>query len=266
MSVLALCILPRGKFLMNLLLNLIMVALGTALSMLALWSAVQARLHTTVPSTDGSPPPAYNPSQSAVCAVWLFFNIWLANVIRAKLPAFNLPVITYSILANISATFGPFMTSTAAAEAFIRELLVAILVAFAIALCVNLVAIPVSSRLVVFHEFAAAIRLLQKTVALQKEYLASLERDDMFALATRTETGGCGGPAWTRGRRKEQRRLTKEQRAADKLRKIEASAREVAGKLHADMPFAKRDVAWGKLDARDLGEMFALLRNVFTPV
>ncbi|KAK4198060.1 hypothetical protein QBC40DRAFT_96830 [Triangularia verruculosa] len=264
-SVLALAILPRGKFLMNFVLNLFSVCLGAAISMLALWSAVKARENTT--SSAPRPPSAtgggraltsvpYNSSQSAVCAVWLFFGIWLGNVLRAKLPAFNLPVIIFSIFINVAATYGPFMTSTAAAQIFVKELLTAMLVALALALAVNLFVFPVNSRQVVFKEFEAAIGLLRGTVKLQRAYLVSLEKEDMFAVASHAT-----GLAAEKGRT-----LTKEERAAKKLQETGDKLRQLAGKMHADMPFAKRDFAWGKLDGDDIGQLFKLFRNVYIPV
>ncbi|KAK3494151.1 uncharacterized protein B0T23DRAFT_102727 [Neurospora hispaniola] len=264
-SVLAIAILPRGKFLMNLVLNLLAICFGSAVSMLALYSAVKAREHTTPKDAPVSALPTYNSSQSAVCAVWLFFNIWLGNVVRAKMPAFNISIIIYSILVNIAATFGPIMTTMAAAQHFVQQLLTGMLLAMAIASAVNLFIFPVSSRLVVFKEFAGAIGLLRKTASLQKAYLASLESEDMFAPATRTDT-------WARkeakkaekGNRKP--RITKEAKAAKALGETAAALRELSGKLHADMGFAKRDIAWGRLDASDLSHIFTLLRNVYIPV
>lgn len=264
-SVLAIAILPRGKFLMNMVLNLLAICFGSAISMLALYSAIKAREHTTPADAPPSPYRTYNSSQSAVCAVWLFFNIWLGNVVRAKMPAFNLPIIIYSILVNIAATFGPIMTTMTAAKNFVQQLLTAMLLAMAIALAVNLIVFPVSSRLVVFKEFAGAIGLLRKTSALQKAYMASLESEDMFAPATRTDT-------WARKEAKKAKkanrkpRITKEAKAARALSETAAALRELSGKLHADMAFAKRDIAWGRLDAKDLNHMFTLLRNVYIPV
>ncbi|KAK4178019.1 hypothetical protein QBC36DRAFT_299736 [Triangularia setosa] len=264
-SVLALAILPPGKFLMNILLNLFSVCLGAAISMLALWSAVKARENTR----SSAPPPSsgtgggqaltmvpYNSSQSAVCAVWLFFGIWLGNVLRAKLPAFNLPVIIFSIFVNVAATYGPFMTTTTAAQRFIKELLTSMLVALALALAVNLLVFPISSRLVVFKEFEGAIGLLRRTVKLQREYLVSLEKEDMFAVASHAT--GSGAEAG--------RRPTKEERAAQQLKETGDRMRQLSGKLHADIRFAKRDFAWGKLDGNDIGELFTLFRNVYIPV
>ncbi len=38
------------------------------------------------------------------------------------------------------------------------------------------------------------------------------------------------------------------------------------GKLHGDMAFAKREYAWGKLDAKDMDEIFTLFRDILIPL
>jgi len=263
-TVLALPILPRGSFMINLMLSTVAVCVGSAIGMLMMWSGVKARENTM---SGGSRPTAtltgapYNASQSAVCAVWLFVNIWLGNVVRAKLPTFNLPVIIFSILINVAATYGPWMTSTQEAEYFIKQLLSAMLLALALALGANLLVFPVSSRLVAFKELAGCIGLLRKTVQLQKAYLVRLESDDMFAVATRTDTNPGFPDADPAGRTN----LTKEAKAAKALKETVEALSALAGKLNADLSFAKRDVAWGKLDAKDLGDLFKYFRGVYVP-
>ncbi|KAJ4287454.1 hypothetical protein N0V88_007640 [Collariella sp. IMI 366227] len=264
-SVLAMAIMPRGKFMMNLLLNVLAVCIGSAVSMLALWSAVKARENTAPPNAGPEYARAYNSSQSAVCAVWLFANIWFCNVIRAKMPAFNLPVIVYSILVNVSATYGPIMNTIPAATFFVQELLTAMLCALALAFAVNMLVFPVSSRLVVFKEMTGAIGLLRKTVALQKAYLASLTTSAVSDPAVQTETIMSKADGDLEDDESEPV-LTKQDQAAKALEQTGAQLRELAGKLHADIPFAKRDIAWGKLDAKDLSEMYKLFRNVYVPV
>jgi hypothetical protein len=187
--------------------------------------------------------------------------------VRAKLPIFNLPVITYSILVNVAATFGPFMTTTAAARVFVVRLMTAMLTALALALGVNLLVFPVSSRLVVFKELAGAIGLLRKLVSLQKAYLATHEPEPTAAAnpTTQTETLLEKGDGEAH-HDSDEPKLSRQEEAAKALEETGAKMRELAGKLHADMPFAKRDVAWGKLDAKDLGEIYKLFRNVFVPV
>lgn len=119
----------------------------------------------------------------------------------------------------------------------------------------------------VFKEFAGGIGLLRQIVSLQEAYLISLQSDDMFATVTRTDTllgkvGRHTSKQQTGGKPK----LTKGAKAARGLQEAGAKVRVVMGKLHADMPFAKRDIAWGKLDAKDLSKMFNLFRNIYIPV
>ncbi|KAK2923544.1 hypothetical protein FoTM2_015701 [Fusarium oxysporum f. sp. vasinfectum] len=251
-SVLGVAILPRDRFIQNLILDLLAICAGSAMSLLVLWSSVQARIHTS-PSTSQTTTaalPPYNSSQSAVCAVWLFANIWFANFMRAKLPSFSLPVVIYSILINNSTTSGPRFATTQAVEAFVKEQLLAMLFGMAIATGVSLFILPISSRMIVIGQFRGFICLLRKVVSLQKEYLATLAKDDIFDNETRNaEEREC----WQEKKKRKSRR-----RLADTTH----TARVLTGKIHDNMTFAKRDMAWGKLDTKDLGEMFTLIRNV----
>lgn len=268
-SVLALPILPRGKFIQNMTLNLLCAGVGGAAGMLIAWSGVKARLNTSnltelaqYIAQHGSAP--YNSSQSAVCAVWLFFNIWLANVIRVKYPAFNLPMILYSIIVNISATFGPLFPTVATAENFIRRLLIGIFIGLAISSGCSLLIFPISTRQVVVKQMAGVLGLFKKTVALEKEYLQGLERDDMFSLEV-VETS-AGHPEPEKKKKDSSPKLTREQKTAVALRGTIAAIRELMGKIYGDIKFAKRDVAFGYLSAKDFGRLFNLIRNVMIPM
>ncbi len=256
-------------------LNLLAVCVGSAVAVLVLWSSVQARINTSAPLTPaearaaaavGRPP--YNSSQSAVCAVWLFSNIWIINVLRAKLPSFALPSIVYSILVNISATYGPIMATTAQAEAFVKQLMTSMLLALGISTAVSLLVFPMSSRTIVMGQFRGTISLLRRAVGLQRDYLRRLEQEDMFTPAEPVETsvGSIRRKPKANKAKAEEEPLTKESKAAQELEACITQLRELAGKLHAEITFAKRDAAWGKLSADDLGEIFSLLRSIFIPV
>ncbi|EXM13203.1 hypothetical protein FOTG_18340 [Fusarium oxysporum f. sp. vasinfectum 25433] len=257
-----------SKYLMdkNLILDLLAICAGSAMSLLVLWSSVQARIHTS-PSTSQTTTaalPPYNSSQSAVCAVWLFANIWFANFMRAKLPSFSLPVVIYSILINNSTTSGPRFATTQAVEAFVKEQLLAMLFGMAIATGVSLFILPISSRMIVIGQFRGFICLLRKVVSLQKEYLATLAKDDIFDNETRNaEEREC----WQEKKKRKSRRVEKEKekdegmaeaKAAKRLADTTHTARVLTGKIHDNMTFAKRDMALGKLDTKDLGEIVAI--------
>lgn len=270
-TVLALAVLPRGKFIQNMILNCLATAVGCAMAMLINYTAVQARLNTSdlremaaFIQANGRAP--YNSSQSAVCGVWLFFQIWLSNVIRAKYPAFNVPVIIYSIVVNISCTFGPEFPTLATAEAFIQRLLTAIFSGLAIATVVSLVIFPISSRQVVAKQMASVLGLFKKSIVLEKQYLQGLEKEDMFALEITETSAGRSEPERKGGKKDTGPKLTKEQKNALALRGTIGAIRELMGKIYGDMKFAKRDIAWGHLSAKDFGEMFNLIRMCVIPM
>ncbi|EFQ34474.1 hypothetical protein CGRA01v4_00096 [Colletotrichum graminicola] len=259
-SVLAFAILPRGKYLQNLVLNVSGILIGAAISMLALWSGVQARRNTASADELASGLPVYNSSQSAVCGIWLFFNIWISNTLRAKYPATNLPVMIYSIFMNVACTFGPLMVTTAAAESFVKRLLVAMLAAMGIATGVSLLVFPVSSRQVVSGEFKGVIGLVRKSMRLQLNYLQTLSSPDMLE---RHQTKGSNVFKKKKNKGPE---LTHEAKAAGELKATTLAIAALFGKMHGDILFAKRDIAYGKLDSKDIGEIYNRLRSVMIPL
>lgn len=260
---LGLVVLPRGKFIQNMVLNILCACVGSAMAMLITWSGVQARLHSSnlaemaqYIAENGSAP--YNASQSAVCGVWLFFNIWLANVVRAKYPTFNLPMIIYSIFVNIASTFGPEFPTVASAEAFVRELIIGIFIGLGIATGCSLFIFPISTRQIVVKQMAGVLGLFKKTIALEKQYLQGLERDDMFNIeVTETSAGETKDD-----KKSSAPKLTEEQKTAMALRGTITASRDLMGKIYGDIKFAKRDVAYGYLSAKDFGELFNFIRNV----
>jgi hypothetical protein len=198
-----------------------------------------------------------------VCAIWLFANIWLVNVLRSKMPALQFPVIIYSIFTNVAFTYGPLFPTIAAGEALIKQLLKGFLTAFAIATGVSLFIIPVSSRTVVFKEKTGYIQLIRATMKAQTAYLQSLETSDMFAPEEPDEDDS---------------KKAKKKKKKDNNSHLAANAQSMAlkanlaaltglhGKLHGDMSFGKREMAWGKFDAKDLDEIFTLFRSILIPL
>ncbi|KAH7041382.1 uncharacterized protein B0I36DRAFT_282294 [Microdochium trichocladiopsis] len=249
-SVLAMPIMPRGKFVQGVLLNLLGLSFGAAVGVLALWSAYKAREHTQ------SRPSGYNSSQSAVAGIWLFVNIWFSNFLRARNPSLNLPVIVYTILVNISATYSPLMTSVPALEAFMKQLYTAMLTAFGLAIGVSLLILPTSSRMVASGQLKGLVMLLRGIVQQEKAYLESLEREDMFAQSKRDRDA-------TMKKRKNQKKATPNSQAeAQAVKETIFKIRELFGKIQVDLPFAQREVAWGKLQPKHFKHVTALLRDV----
>lgn len=253
-AILGFCIMPRAKFLQTMTINVLATGLAAAVSMLQLWTGVQARLHT---EPAGLPPARYryNSSQSAVCGIWLFFQIWLVNSVKVKFPQFAFPCLLFSIFANVASTSGAMFQTTAQAEAFIQRLLEAFLTGFAIATGVSLFIFPVSCRKVVSTEITVYLGALRGALKAHKGYFRSLETKDMFRQMTYVE------PENDEDEKKEQ--IRPEIKA---VKEATAAFTQLHGKLTADLPFAKREFAYGRLTPDDYESIFKSLRIIMMPL
>lgn len=200
----------------------------------------------TVASTATS---TYNSSASAVAGVWLFVQIFAISALRAKMPQYNVSCIIWAVFTNVSCIYGPQFSTMTQAISFAERLLYGFLVGFAVATGCSLFIFPLTSREVVFKGMAGYIASLRGALQANLEYMHSLEEDDPFAVA-RTNTIGDHLP------NSEKARAFKKQLAG-------------LGALHAkvstDLPFAKREVAFGKLGPDDIQETFRLLRLIMIP-
>ncbi len=271
MSVLSFAILPRSKFLQTMLLNIIGVCIGSAVALLQIYCSVQARAHTTAappPSSNGPSPGSavsgYNSSAAAVCAVWLFFNIYLANTIRASRPQLQFPVIMYSIFANVASVYAPSFPTMAAGISFAEGLLEAFLTGFAIATVVSLLVFPTTVRMTFFKQSAGFIHLVQGTLKAQVVYLASLEKVDMFAQPKDSTDYDDEGKFQSHKKRKAEKDIASPESL--ELQSAIAGLGELYGKMHPDIAFAKREMAWGKLDASDISEIYKLMQGITLPL
>ncbi|KAF4637953.1 hypothetical protein G7Y89_g102 [Cudoniella acicularis] len=261
-TVISVPIMPRAKFFQTLILNIIGICIGSAIAMLGIWSSIKAQEHTTPAGSRQQ----YNSSQSAVCAIWLFANIYFVNCMRAKVPALQFPVIMYSIFTNVAFTFAPLFQTVVEGEALIKRLLEGFLTAFAIASAVNLFIVPMTSRNVLFKELEGYIGAVRGTLKAQTAYLQSLETSDMF---TETTTGDDKHSKDDKNRKKAGKKdnpISTQTPQAKALKGAIGGLKALHGKVYGDLPFAKREIAWGKLEAKDLDEIFVLLRAILIPL
>ncbi|KAH8725865.1 hypothetical protein GQ44DRAFT_680675 [Phaeosphaeriaceae sp. PMI808] len=254
-SILGFCIMPRAKLIQTMTMNIIGTCIGSAVAMLMVWSGVKAREHTT---TAGAPPERYNSSQSVVLAVWLFFQIYIVNTMKAKFPQLAFPTIIYAILVNVAATSGFLFRTTAQCRTFVLRLLEAFLTGFALATGVGLFIIPVSCRKVVMKEITGYIGLLKSALGAQKTYLHSLEDSDMF--------GKIHVPEAVNTKAATENIEPKLKPEVESIKKMVGAIQELHGKLTADLPFAKREIAYGKLTPDDLESISKQLRSIMMPI
>ena len=271
MSVLSFAILPRSKYIQTTLFNIIGVCIGGAISLLEIYCSVQARAHTTssVKTTGNGPSPGaavstYNSSASAVSAIWLFFNIYLVNTLRASRPQLQFPVIVYSIFANVTSVYAPNFPTMVAGIAFVKRLMEAFFTGFAIATGVSLFIFPTSSRTTFFKQSTGLITALQGTLKAQIAYLQTLEKKDMFRPPANSDEDEK-----TQQSRKPKKGNVVELNGEAEAQGLKAAIRtvgELYGKIHADVTFAKREMAWGKLDACDIDELLRLFQEIVLPM
>lgn len=242
---------PRAKFIQMLVLDVVSVCLATAFTLLMMYSSVKARQHTEV-----SPNGAYNSSASAVSGVWLFFLIYMVHTFRAKYPQFQFPVVIFGIFVNVTTTYAPRLPTMGAAINLIERMLKGFLTGLGISAGTSLFIFPVTSRQVVFKEMAGYIGGLRETLKAHSAYYESLRHEDMFGrTATYDETVekfGKKGKVYSA--------------EAEAIRIAIKKIMDLHAKLRADLTFAKREVAIGKLGPDDLQEMFRHLRKAMVPV
>lgn len=255
-SFLALPVLPRGKFVVHVLISALCVCLGAAMGLLAMWSGLRARENTS----ENARLPGYNSSQNAVGAIWLIFNTWAINTVRARWPeTFNLPSILYSILIDVTCTTGTNFTAIIQIETLTRELLVAILTGLGLATVTNLVLVPVSSRMIVAGQTKKILGVMKDAVRKQRVYLRSVDSVDVALVPTRASRAEGDAAPNANG-------LSKEAKAAESLAKNRDALLELLGAIRNETLYAKWDVAFGKLDGTDLEQILGMLRSIVIPI
>lgn len=261
MSILGMPIMPRGKFIQSMLMNIIVVCLSAAVNLLAMYSAVQARLHTT---PAGAPSNGYNSSASAVCGVFLFFQVYCINYLRAARPQFNFPAIVYSIFAIVAMSYAVMFPTMASAISFAKRLLEAFFSGFAIATGVHFMIFPMSSRLVIFKQMGGYLALMGALLKTQTAYMQSLESIDPVALHQQHEEEKEKDPKRAKKQSSPQGPLTTPVSTGihETFRKLV----DLHTKLDTDLVSAKREFAIGKLESKDISTLWKHLRRIFVPV
>lgn len=255
-SILGFAILPRARFAQTMLINLVAICLGAAMALLEFWCSTQARKHTTPPKSspatpaDGTTIAEYNSSASAVSAIWLIFQIYIINTLRAKYQQLAIPSIIYSIFVIVASTYAPQFPTMSMGMAFAKRLLETFLTGFAITTGVHIVIFPATSRKVVFMDFTKYFGALQGALKAHRAFFNSLEEaagvEQTFTTAQSNK--GAGNPK------------------AAAVRAAIGAVSALHGKLQADLSFAKREIALGQLGPDDLKEMNKLIRFIMLPV
>lgn len=107
---------------------------------------------------------------------------------------------------------------------------------------------------------------MRAAIKAQTAYLRSLETSDMFSPSTALEVGESKNDTKNAKSSKKDRSHPAQTPQATTLKATLEGLKGLHGKLYGDIPFAKREIAWGKLDAKDIDEIFTLFRGILIPL
>jgi hypothetical protein len=196
-----------------------------------------------------------------VLAIWLLFQTYLINCLRAARPQFQFPAILYSIFVAVASTYGTQFPNMTYAISFMKQLLEAFLVGFGIASGVSLFVVPVSSRQVVLKEMTGYMMCLGGLLQAQTAYMQSLEecnprqcvQDNGDRKAKKVKGDGAAKSPF----------LTTQ---AQKVQEMLQKTLELHTKLPGDLEFAKREIGIGKLSGGDLKQIWKQLQRIMIPI
>ncbi|KAK5216438.1 hypothetical protein LTR72_010612 [Exophiala xenobiotica] len=265
MSIISLPILPRAKFAQNIVTSTTAICLSAAMALLTIRCAVSARgtkpQASATGTSGGKESLAYNSAANATAAVWLFFNLWVANTIRAYRPQLMIVAIQYTIFTVVASTYAPTFPSMTAGIDFVKRLLKIFLTGFALAAGTSYFILPVSSRKICQKQMAGVLNLLNASIRIHTTYLHSIS----------THQGGVNtDPYGEDGAMKQTADSAASakhaQEIATKLKTTLQEASKLFGMLRIEISFAKKEIGFGKLRPEDFSAIWTRLQQVLLPV
>ena len=257
MGMLTLAFQPRAKFLQAMFFSLFFTCLGAAVALLQIQCAVAARQLGNPPQqsatgTSGSKEAiAYSPSASAVAAVWLFFTIYVANLVKAYRPQLMICIIQYSIFTIISSIYAPNFPNMAAGMSFVRRLLTTFLTGFAFGTGVNLLIFPMTSRGIVEKQIAGMLGLMKGSLMAQGQYMAAI--GDAQRLANGKDGKDGTDPAGVNAK-------------AKALKGNTTALGGIFAKIKMEITFAKKEIGYGKIGPEEYSEILLRLQQILLPI
>ncbi|KAE8382518.1 hypothetical protein BDV26DRAFT_299438 [Aspergillus bertholletiae] len=202
-AALSFCFLPRAKFFQLSILNVVGTCIGAAMSLLLMYCATQARIHTTPPAataqlmqalSEASSDPSevsilslpYNSSASAVSGIWLFFGVWISTAIRARRPQLIFPVVMFNIFINVSATYGALLPTMGLCMSLVKQVLLSMLTGLGISFGVGIFFTPTTSRMIACKIIVGYIGLLKVIIHGEQGRVDRLKSRRIYRVETAT--------------------------------------------------------------------------------
>jgi hypothetical protein len=180
----------------------------------------------------------------AVTGIWLFFNILVSNSVQAKYPALLIPTILYNIFVIVQYTSCSRFRTWIQCWDLIYLTTRCYYTGVAISFVSGMLIFPVTCRTEIFEVQEKFLHAVRGMLTGTGEYLGSLQADSLFPVDC-TNQKVCDG---------------------FELRKRMAEVKSIYVKMHHELAMAKREIAWGKLSAKDIGHTSDLCRRILMPL
>lgn len=239
-----------------------------------------ASAHGTVVGGSGSKEStSYNAAASTLSGLGLFITIYIISYLKAMRPQLLLPTIVYAVFTVVASVYSPQFPDMAAAESFVKRLLETFLTGFGIAAGVSFFIFPMTSRTIATKQMAGFLKLLQLSLKSHTNYMTSISPEerrhpkaadlDHAPMTEKKESEGAHKP-----RMFHHKATAESVKQSDAKLSAEAAAMKGAlfqigslfGKLHVEIGFAKREIAFGKLLPEDFSEITDHLRDILLPI
>jgi hypothetical protein len=235
--------------------------------------------HATVVGGSGSKESlSYNAAASTLSGLGLFITIYIINYVKAKRPQLMFPTIVYSIFTVVASAYSPQFPDMAASESFVKRLLETFLTGFGIAAGVSFFIFPMTSRTIATKQVAGFLKLLQLSLKSHASYMTSISPEDRKSRMEADSDHVSVVDKETDGPHKHHmfhhKAKAESSKQVDAKLSAEAAAMKGAlfqigalfGKLHVEVGFAKREIAFGKLCPEDFSKLTNHLRNTLLPI
>ncbi|KAJ5671634.1 hypothetical protein N7507_000761 [Penicillium longicatenatum] len=194
----------------------------------------------------------YNAAASANMAIWLSFEVWLANTFRAFRPQYFLPSIIFSTFIQVTATYRTLFATIDEVGSLIKRLVETFFAGFGLAAAVNVVIIPLTSRKLVSMHMTETINAIRGTLDAQREFTQSLSSGDWLFVHDKLDLSQQEArSSWTE---------------ANILKTKIMEAAIALGKVTSELRYAKREIGWGYLGPKELANIARLLRKVLASI
>lgn len=189
----------------------------------------------------------------AITAVWLFFNIMLSNSLQARYPALLIPTILYNIFVIVQLTSCSRFTTWTQCWDLIYLTVKCYYTGVAISFISGIIIYPVTCRSEIFEvqeKYIEAVRCMLRESA---RYLGKLKTMPTFPTSADGQIQG---------------EVEAQQGTWDgaEIQQKMVEVKALYTKMRHEIAMAKREIAWGKLRARDINIITDLCRQILMPL